>query len=153
MTDSRSSLFSLSIKVFARLFQKAVSSTDSGGRAPQSAKSSFGVFFFVAFSFAPSSSKEKAEWTLIFCFVCWIYLGFYLVGELTDLRSKRGRRRRDRGRRLRRPAKKHEETFLLSYFCMTKSTKSHIRSFLPYVSSLLLPAMFSSNNHRPPVRT
>ena len=47
--------------VFARLFQKAVSSTDSGGRAPQSAKSSFGVFFLIAFSFAPSSSKEKAD--------------------------------------------------------------------------------------------
>ena len=34
--------------------------------APKSAKSSFGVFFLIAFSFAPSSSKEKAEWTLIF---------------------------------------------------------------------------------------
>jgi hypothetical protein len=48
-------------KVFARLFQKAVASTDSGGRAPQSAKSYFGVFFLIAFSFAPSSSKEKAD--------------------------------------------------------------------------------------------
>ena len=61
MTDSRSSLFSLSIKVFARLFQKAVSSTDSGGRAPQSAKSHSGVFFLVAFSFAPACAKEKAD--------------------------------------------------------------------------------------------
>ena len=81
---------------------------------PQSAKSSFGVFFFVAFSFAPSSSKEKAEWTLIFCFVCWLYLGFVR-----------------RGRRLRRPAKKYEETFLLSYFSVTKSTKSHQRERSP----------------------
>ena len=47
------------------------------------------------------------------------------------------RRRRDRGRRLRRPAKKHEETFLLSYFSVTKSTKSHIRERSPllYISS------------------
>ena len=46
---------------FARLFQKAVSSTDSGGRAPQSAKSYFGVFFLIAFSFAPVYAKEKAD--------------------------------------------------------------------------------------------
>ena len=31
------------------------------------------------------------------------------------------------------PAKKHKATFLLSYFCMTKSTKSHLRG----LSSLL----------------
>ena len=35
------------------------------------------------------------------------------------------------------PAKNHKETFPLSYFCMTKSTKSHIRglSSLLYISS------------------
>ena len=35
------------------------------------------------------------------------------------------------------PAKNHKETFLVSYFCMTKSTKSHIRglSSLLYISS------------------
>ena len=57
-------------KVFARLFQKAVASTDSGGRAPQSAKSSFGVFFLIAFSFAPVYAKEKAYGVLIFSFGC-----------------------------------------------------------------------------------
>ena len=31
------------------------------------------------------------------------------------------------------PAKKHEETFIFSYFCVTKSTKSHLRG----LSSLL----------------
>ena len=61
-------------------------------------------------------------------------------------------RRRDRGRTLF-SREKHKVTFPLSYFCMTKSTKSHIRSFLPYVSSLHLPALLYSNNHRPPVRT
>ena len=33
------------------------------------------------------------------------------------------------------PAKKHKETFLLSYFCMTKSTKSHLRGLFPPVSA------------------
>ena len=42
-------------------------------------------------------------------------------------------RRRDRGRRLRRPAKKHEETFPFSRFLVTKSSKSHLRG----LSSLL----------------
>ena len=36
---------------------------------------------------------------------------------------------------------------------MTKSTKSHIRSFLPYVSSLHLPVLLSANIYHPPVRT
>ena len=63
-------------KVFARLFQKAVSSTDSGGRAPQSAKSYFGVFFLIAFSFAPALPKEKADGEFAFSFVCWLYLDF-----------------------------------------------------------------------------
>ena len=46
-------------------------------------------------------------------------------------------RRRDRGRRRRRPAMIHKTTFILSYFCVTKSTKSHIRerSSLLYISS------------------
>ena len=55
-------------QVFARLFQKAVSSTDSGGCAPQSAKSSFGVFFLIAFSFAPACAKEKADGEFDFSF-------------------------------------------------------------------------------------
>ena len=41
------------------------------------------------------------------------------------------------GRRLRRPAKKHKVTFLSSYFCVTKSTKSHLRGF-----SILLKISF-----------
>ncbi len=36
------------------------------------------------------------------------------------------------------PAKKHEETFIFSYFCVTKSTKSHLRG----LSTLL------KNTHR-----
>ena len=47
-------------KVFARLFQKAVSSTDSGGRAPQSAKYSSGVFFFYSFFFCACICKRKS---------------------------------------------------------------------------------------------
>ena len=73
---------------------------------------------------------------MIFCFVCWIYLDFVRRG-IDTYAEHVCRRRRDRGRRLRRPAKKHEETFPLSYFCMTKSTKSHIRERSPllYISS------------------
>ena len=123
MTDSRSSLFYLSIKVFARLFQKAVSSTDSGGRAPQSAKSPLGVFFLRAFSFAPVYAKEKAD----------RHKSFVLAVGCTRTLSCRGRRLDDphsRGEH-RSPAKKHKETFLLSYFCVTKSTKSHQRERSP----------------------
>ena len=70
--------FSPLIKVFARLFQKAAGSRAIRPcRAPQSAKlprlgdadthashmcqSPLGVFFFVAFSFAPVYAKEKAD--------------------------------------------------------------------------------------------
>ena len=50
------------IKVFARLFQKAAwSRTRSPRRAPQSAKSFYGVFFLIAFSFAAAMAKEKAD--------------------------------------------------------------------------------------------
>ncbi len=59
--DAFSEFFARHTVVFARLFQKAVSSTDSGGRAPQSAKFLLGVFFLIAFSFAPASAKEKAD--------------------------------------------------------------------------------------------
>ena len=69
---------SLVIKVFARLFQKAARAVGGDGRAPQSAKSHFGVFFFIAFSFAPAYAKEKADGAYIFCFGCWLYLGFSL---------------------------------------------------------------------------
>ena len=72
--------FSCHIRVFARLFQKAVLSTDSGGRAPQSAKSHIGVFFFIAFSFAPAFAKEKAGRACIFFFRLLAVLGVYIVG-------------------------------------------------------------------------
>ena len=45
-------------------------------------------------------------------------------------------RRRDRGEHCS-PAKILKETFLLSYFCVTKSTKSHLRGF-----SILLKIFF-----------
>ncbi len=41
-----------------------------------------------------------------------------------------------RGRRRRRPVKNHNVTFLLSYFCMTKSTKSHQRERSPLFENL-----------------
>ena len=56
-------------QVFARLFQKAAGSrARSPCRAPQSAKSPLGVFFLIAFSFAPVYAKEKAYGVLIFSF-------------------------------------------------------------------------------------
>ena len=80
--------FSPLIKVFARLFQKAAGSRASRPcRAQQSAKSSFGVFFFVAFSFAPVYAKEKAKRASDFLFCLLAVLGLYLVGELTHMRS------------------------------------------------------------------
>ena len=52
--------------------------------------------FFVVFSFAAAMAKEKADRAGVFFFWLLAYLDFYLVGrELTDLRSKLGRRRRD----------------------------------------------------------
>ena len=54
--------FNIQIKVFARLLGKAAQSrARSSCRAPQSAKSPSGVFFLVAFSFAPVYAKEKAD--------------------------------------------------------------------------------------------
>ena len=87
------------IKVFARLFQKAAGSRASRPcRAPQSAKSSFGVFFLIAFSFAPVYAKEKAKRHISFVLAVEGTLALIVGRELTDLRSKRGRRRRDRVR-------------------------------------------------------
>ena len=85
-------------------------------------------------------------WSVYFYFFLLIVLGFCLVG-VGAIDDPHGRGEHCS------PAKKHKVTFLFSYFSMTKSTKSHIRSFLPYVSSLHLPAMLSSKNHHPPVRT
>ena len=48
------------MKVFARLFQKAVRSrAHSPCRRPQAAKSPYGAFFLPSFFFAPASSKKK----------------------------------------------------------------------------------------------
>ena len=99
-----------------------------GGRAPQSTKlprlgdadthashmcqSPLGVFFFIAFSFAPASAKEKANGDLIFPLAVSCTWG-HGRGEHCS------------------PAMKHKETFLLSYFSVTKSTKSHQRERSP----------------------
>ena len=45
-------------------------------RAPQSAKSHAGVFFLIAFSFAPVYAKEKAGWTEAFLLGVGIIYGF-----------------------------------------------------------------------------
>ena len=82
-------------------------------RAPQSAKSRIGVFFLIAFSFAAAMAKEKAGWQKSFVLAVdgtWILYG---RGEHCS------------------PAKYHKVTFPLSYFCMTKSTKSQQRECSP----------------------
>ena len=57
------------IKFSPAFFQKAAQSrTRSSCRAPQSAKFLLGVFFFIAFSFAPAYAKEKADERLNFFF-------------------------------------------------------------------------------------
>ena len=103
------------------------------GRAPQSAKSLYGVFFFIAFYFAPAYAKEKAGWRRYFLFWLLTTLGFYLVGvgAVDDPLLSRGEHCSPAKRTLR--EKYHKETFLLSYFSVTKSTKSHLRG----LSSLL----------------
>ncbi len=40
----------------------------------------YGVFFLIAFSFAPASAKEKADERFDFLFWLLTTLGFYLVG-------------------------------------------------------------------------
>ena len=85
--------FSPPIKVFARLFQKAARAVGGDGRAPQSAKSHAGVFFLIAFSFAPASAKEKADRHISFVLAVDGILVFIFT---------------------------FKETFLLSYFSVTK---------------------------------
>jgi hypothetical protein len=51
--------------------KKAARAAGVGGRAPQSAKASSGVFFLIAFSFAPASAKEKADGASDFFF--WLH--------------------------------------------------------------------------------
>ncbi len=74
----------------------------------------FGVFFLKAFSFAPASSKEKANGASDFLFLLLMRFGFWIVGETIGL-----------------PLKKHNITFPLSYFCVTKSTKSQQGGLTP----------------------
>ena len=125
------------IKVFARLLGKAaLSKARSFCRAPQSAKSPLGVFFLIAFLLRRHQQKKKRKEHLIFSFGYMLYFKFH----------GRGKHRS--------PLKILKVTFLLlALFTDEKRGKSHIRSFLPYVSSLHLPALLYSNNRRPPVRT
>ena len=68
-------------KVFARLFQKAAPSrARSSCRAPQSAKAPIGVFFLIAFSFAPVYAKEKAGEASNFLLCSLKKLRLYTVG-------------------------------------------------------------------------
>ena len=124
-------------KVFARLLGKAaLSKARSFCRAPQSAKSPLGVFFLISFLLRRHVQKKKRKEHLIFSFGYMLYFKFH----------GRGKHRS--------PLKILKVTFLLlALFTDEKRGKSHIRSFLPYVSSPHLPAMLYSNNHRPPVRT
>ena len=108
--------FSSAMKFSHRLFQKAATSrARSSCRAPQSAKSHNGAFLLRLLL-----QKKKRELThmrsmcvgvaetggeaYIFCFGCWRDFNscFYI-----------------------------KNTFLLSYFSVTKSTKSHLRTFPP----------------------
>ena len=61
------------------------------------------LFFLIAFSFAPAYAKEKAD----------RHKSFVLAVEGTLRLCGRGEHRS--------PAKRLKETFLLSYFCVTKS--------------------------------
>ncbi len=103
------------IKVFARLFLKRRCRPPTAVVALRRARNLYiGVFFLIAFSFAPASAKEKANGDLIFPLAVDGTWG-HGRGEHCS------------------PAKKHKITFPLSYFCVTKSTKSHLRG----LSSLL----------------
>ena len=72
-----------------------------------------GVFFLIAFSFAPACAKEKADGHKSFVLTVCFTLNSHGRGEYCS------------------PAKKRKETFLFSYFCMTKSTNSHQRERSP----------------------
>ena len=84
-----------------------------------------GVFFFIAFSFAPAYAKEKARRASDFFFWLLAVLGLYLVwvGAVDAPLLSRGEHCS--------LAKKHRDTFLISYFCMTKSTKSQQGGLAP----------------------
>ena len=77
------------------------------------------LFFLIAFSFAPAYAKEKAGWSRYFLFWLLTTLGFYLVGvgAYDDPR---------------RDIKK----LFLSYFSLTKSTKSQQRELSPLFANL-----------------
>ena len=69
-------------------------------------------------------------WKENFLFCLLTVLGFYIVGELTHMRSMCVGVA-ETGVEHCSPAKILKETFPLSYFCMTKSTKSHQRERSP----------------------
>ena len=85
--------------------------------------------FFLLFLLRLHVQKKKQKEYLIFCFVCWLYLFFSCRGEHRS------------------PAKKHKVTFPLSYFCMTKSTKSQQGGLAP--SSFQTTAACTSQSREP----
>ena len=118
---ARENKISTNNKVFARLLGKAAPSrTRSSCRAPQSAKSLPRRFLFDSFFFCACICKRKSGMAQIF---------FVLAVDYTWFLSCRGRR-------LRRPAKRHKVTFSFSYFCVTKSTKSQQRELSPLFANL-----------------
>ena len=104
------------------------------GRAPQSAKSlCLGVFFLIAFSFAPASSKKKRMEHISF-----LYLRAWILAC--------------RGRRLRRPAKKHKDAFsFIVLLYDQKYQKSYKRAF-PSLIYLFPRARVSRASHAWQVR-
>ena len=110
--------------------------TRSSCRAPQSAKASFGVFFLIAFSFAPVYAKEKADRHK--SFVLAVGCTWVLVC---------------RGRRLRRPAKKHKETFLLVFFSLVrKERKGQKEESIPLLNTFCRLAATGANTLPRPSR-
>ena len=118
-------------KVFEHLFQKVPRSRACRHcRAPRSAKAPIGVFFFCSFFFCACFAKRKSGWRICFFFCLLTILGFCMVGELTHMRSMCVGVA-ETGVEHCSPAKNHKVTFRLSYFCVTKSTKSQQGGLTP----------------------
>ena len=113
---------------------RLVRAVGGDGRAPQSAKSlCLGVFFLIAFSFAPASSKKKRMEHISF-----LYLRAWILAC--------------RGRRLRRPAKKHKDAFsFIVLLYDQKYQKSYKRAF-PSLIYLFPRARVSRASHAWQVR-
>ncbi len=113
----------------------ALSRARSSRRAPQSAKSLFGAFLFDSFFFCACICKRKSGMEQIF---------FVLAVDYTWFLSCRGRR-------LRRPAKRHKETFFIVLFTDEKYQKSAKRAF-PSLCKLTPRARVSRTSHAWQVR-